>query len=87
VVERDDEEEAVVEKEVAHTKTQSPCRELQPPTLASVAELPQLRNIHVSVDIISQQRYDDRNETIVYINDVQYIQGEILERIAYVCSS
>jgi len=50
--------------------------------LTSIAD--QLRDIEANLDVIRLQRYDDQNEIIGYINDIQYSQGEILENLASV---
>lgn len=48
-------------------------------TMESTIE--QLINIRVDMDIIWEHRYDNRNELVAYINDIQYSQNEILEQL------
>lgn len=48
-------------------------------TLESIAT--QLNNIHLSMETLREQRYDDKNELMVYINDLQHTQNEILNFI------
>lgn len=47
-------------------------------TLESLAV--QHRQIQINMDILQDHRYEDRNETIAYFQDIQYSQNEILEQ-------
>lgn len=58
----------VMEGEVAQARALSSGHVEQPPTLESIAK--QLWNISTTLQVIHQQRYEDGNETIAYINDI-----------------
>lgn len=48
-------------------------------TLESIAA--QLNKIQINIDTLREQRYDERNELVAYINDLLHMQNETLDLV------
>lgn len=65
--------------EVAMSLGHSSNRVEAPATLKSIAT--QLINLHLSMETLREQHYDDWNDLVAYINDLQHTQNEPLDSI------
>jgi len=65
------------EGEVAHTLNCSLGRIIAPTSLNSITE--QLWGIQANMDIIRVHRYEDCNELVAYMNNIQFSHNKILE--------
>ena len=56
--------------EVAHSLVHSPSWVHAPTSLESIVE--KLRGIQANMDIIREHRYEDRNDLVAYMNEIQF---------------
>lgn len=65
-----EEKGVLMQEELVEALPQSSGHVEQPPTMQTIAEQP--RGIQNSLDILREQRYEDQNEVIAYINDLHF---------------